>query len=342
MKKLLGIFAMVGALSLVGCGGDAEVCNGGADEDEDGQIDCDDADCVADPLCDVGGVCGDGLVDAGEDCDGANLAGQDCLTAGGGDGGTLACAADCTFDTTACTITNGNGIRFPGAEQCDDGNATAGDGCDAAGNLEDTTTVTVNANAAGLNNTTAAAATKSIFVPIAPVDGDGDGVDDTDWLLIVSTDRGTICDDILDMGGLGALLDFGGGPVFTGQLDGTFVFTNLGVPVGTLAAGTFTGDGGHLVTLGPDAYIAGSTSVDIGFVFNSGGIQNDTTYGSSGNGTFTVESFAFDGATGAGNLAAVSGNDVLMDTQFIGAGAGTISEPISIDINGAVSCAADF
>jgi cysteine-rich repeat protein len=289
----------------------------------------------------VGGVCGDGLVDAGEDCDGANLAGQDCLTAGAGDSGTLACAADCTFDTAGCTVTPGNGIRFPGVEQCDDGNATAGDGCDAAGVLEDLTTVTVNANAAGLNNTTAAAATKSVFVPVAPLDTDGDGVDDGDWLLVLSTDRGTICDDLLDMGGInGGLFDFAAGPIFSGQLAGTFVFTNLVVPLGTLATGTFTGVSPHFITGGS---VPGDTAVDVGYVFSAGGTaESDTTYGSSGVGTITIESFAFDGATGAGNLALVSGDDIVMGTQFLGAGAGAINEPISLDINGAVSCAADF
>jgi len=49
-------------------------------------------------------ACGDGVIDAGEACDGANLNGQDCntLTAGFVQGGTLACNPDCTFNTTDC------------------------------------------------------------------------------------------------------------------------------------------------------------------------------------------------------------------------------------------------
>ena len=48
-------------------------------------------------------ACGDGTADPGESCDGVDLAGADCSTAGAFAGGTLGCAADCTFDTSACT-----------------------------------------------------------------------------------------------------------------------------------------------------------------------------------------------------------------------------------------------
>ena len=49
-----------------------------------------------------GGICGDGIVDAGEQCDGTNLAGSTC-EAQGFDGGTLACGDNCTFNTDDCT-----------------------------------------------------------------------------------------------------------------------------------------------------------------------------------------------------------------------------------------------
>ena len=46
--------------------------------------------------------CGDGVIDAsGELCDGADLGGDTCTTLGFA-GGTLACAAACTFDTRGC------------------------------------------------------------------------------------------------------------------------------------------------------------------------------------------------------------------------------------------------
>jgi hypothetical protein len=51
------------------------------------------------------GVCGDDAVDAGEACDGDDLDGADCPAVSATFvGGTLACADDCTFDTSACEL----------------------------------------------------------------------------------------------------------------------------------------------------------------------------------------------------------------------------------------------
>ncbi|HEX4955473.1 MAG TPA: S8 family serine peptidase [Thermoanaerobaculia bacterium] len=56
--------------------------------------------------CTTGGggpVCGDGIIQAPEVCDGANLGGQTCVSQGFS-GGTLACAASClAFNTSGCT-----------------------------------------------------------------------------------------------------------------------------------------------------------------------------------------------------------------------------------------------
>jgi hypothetical protein len=78
--------------------------------------------------------CGDDVLDPGEQCDGANLAGYDCVTLGPDfTGGALACAPDCSFDTSACMIC-GNGV-IDGAELCD-GEDLGGLGCwDAGGGL---------------------------------------------------------------------------------------------------------------------------------------------------------------------------------------------------------------
>lgn len=66
--------------------------------------------------------CGDGAVDAGEDCDGVNLDGNDCTTIGGNyTGGTLTCNGDCTFNESQCTTTPptcGNGTLDTG-EECE-------------------------------------------------------------------------------------------------------------------------------------------------------------------------------------------------------------------------------
>lgn len=53
----------------------------------------------------IASICGNGIVEPGEDCDGANLNGKTCVTLGlGFIGGTLSCKVDCTFNTTACTL----------------------------------------------------------------------------------------------------------------------------------------------------------------------------------------------------------------------------------------------
>ncbi|MGD2116382.1 MAG: hypothetical protein PVG07_15110, partial [Acidobacteriota bacterium] len=60
---------------------------------------------VVDFECGGGGepVCGNGVIEAGEVCDGANLGGETCQSQGF-TGGTLACNASCTgFDTSGCT-----------------------------------------------------------------------------------------------------------------------------------------------------------------------------------------------------------------------------------------------
>ncbi|MFN7697543.1 MAG: hypothetical protein ACK5U8_06580, partial [Deltaproteobacteria bacterium] len=48
--------------------------------------------------------CGNGALDAGEACDGANLGGASCLSVSGGfSGGTLTCTPGCALDTSGCT-----------------------------------------------------------------------------------------------------------------------------------------------------------------------------------------------------------------------------------------------
>ena len=62
-------------------------------------------------------ACGNGILEAGEICDGNSLNGQSCATQGAGDG-VLACNPDCQgFDTSACF-------------RCGDGNIDAGEFCD--------------------------------------------------------------------------------------------------------------------------------------------------------------------------------------------------------------------
>ncbi len=83
---------------------------------------CDDGNQVpadgCDPDCIVRAVCGNGLPEGEEQCDDGNTT--------DGDG----CRADCTVETVC-----GNGIpEFP--EECDDGNSNGGDGCDPSCRVE--------------------------------------------------------------------------------------------------------------------------------------------------------------------------------------------------------------
>ncbi len=63
--------------------------------------------------------CGDGVVDVGEQCDGANLDDQSCATQGF-HGGLLACTGTCTFDLTGCQAEG----------YCGDGEIQEGEACE--------------------------------------------------------------------------------------------------------------------------------------------------------------------------------------------------------------------
>jgi hypothetical protein len=67
------------------------------------------------------GVCGDGVVNRGESCDGNDLSGLTCQDYGL-EGGTLGCNSQCGIDTSGCGVTN------PGV--CGDGEVNSGEDCD--------------------------------------------------------------------------------------------------------------------------------------------------------------------------------------------------------------------
>jgi hypothetical protein len=78
-------------------------------------------------------VCGDGVAQSGEQCDGGDFGGFDCVSLGFGPGLLFCDRPTCTFDTSSCSIPGacGNGVIDP-AEQCDGGDLQGFD-CEAFG-----------------------------------------------------------------------------------------------------------------------------------------------------------------------------------------------------------------
>lgn len=67
-------------------------------------------------------MCGDDVANFGEECDGADLNEVLCENVEGFVGGTIACADDCTFDTSMCLEAGCNGQVIDGEEVCDGDN----------------------------------------------------------------------------------------------------------------------------------------------------------------------------------------------------------------------------
>jgi len=90
--------------------------------------------CMLDPSgCGAPSTCGNGTVDAGEACDGADVGGATCAGAiGPGSTGTVTCSSECALDASGCSAPTSCGDgHLDAGEECDDGNTTNGDGCDA-------------------------------------------------------------------------------------------------------------------------------------------------------------------------------------------------------------------
>ncbi len=86
--------------------------------------------------CEDGGaqsVCGNGLAEPGEDCDGVDVRGLTCEDFGlAGPQTALACTSSCRFDTSGCSEPEcGNGLAEPG-EDCD-GSDLRGESCESLG-----------------------------------------------------------------------------------------------------------------------------------------------------------------------------------------------------------------
>jgi len=69
----------------------------------------------------VPSICGNGVLEHAETCDGSELQGETCATQGYA-GGTLGCTAECEYDVSLCEI----------SETCGDGVVDAGEACDGS------------------------------------------------------------------------------------------------------------------------------------------------------------------------------------------------------------------
>lgn len=118
-------------------------CDDSVDNDLDGLVDCADNDCASAAVCTA--VCGDRVIDPGEECDDGNsIDGDGCTAAcemeagpeticddradNDGDGLVDCMDPDC-LNVAFCLC--GNGV-VEGLEECDDGNNTDGDGCSSS------------------------------------------------------------------------------------------------------------------------------------------------------------------------------------------------------------------
>ncbi len=81
-----------------------ETCTDKQDNDGDGFLDCDDPDCIGIEACKiVKAECGNGLIEAGESCDGANVGSFTCAGVSlDFVAGSLKCDNACQFDTSGC------------------------------------------------------------------------------------------------------------------------------------------------------------------------------------------------------------------------------------------------
>jgi cysteine-rich repeat protein len=312
-------FACTGEPSVCSPNIESIACDDGLDNDGDGQTDCDDVvDCGDNDLCKEL-ICDDGIDDDGDgdiDCDDAECNGNDaCIELQCADGlddegdGLIDCAdGDCLFSPDCQEA--GDGFMTPdplnpnAAEQCDDGNFIAGDGClctaGAGCKMEAQSDVIVALANPDLNNQdTETAVFSAVFPFVLQFDLDNDDVVETNLLMAVTSDRATICQDMFnaafsangqDIGPLNTVAALGG------LIPGTEVVTFIQTSDVPLGVGAFQGAGQPpltkiLQTNGQAG--AGEVFTEIGFITldNAGNALSDTTFASDGAGLVNITAF---------------------------------------------------
>jgi len=171
--------------------------------------------------------CGNGAIDSGEECDGADLGGQDCAGLGYV-AGTLACGVDCLFDTSACSNSICGNDTAEGSEQCDGSDDAACPGlCIAAGEAGECSCE------ADSTCTNSDGSRDLVGRPRLKLSGLGDGSSGNEGLLV----KGEL---VLPAGADFSDIDLGGdGLLLTVQTEGGSSLAEVALPSGSyLGSGT--------------------------------------------------------------------------------------------------------
>lgn len=148
-------------------------------------------------------VCGNGMAQAAEACDGNDLRGATCTLFGRS--GTLSCASTCTFDFSSCTV---------GVTTCGDGAVQAAEACDGS-DLHGQTCETVGYGPGTLGCTSACGFDTSQCGP-APNCGGSTGIPCCQPKAEVCDGVSNDCNDAIDEGGV--CPDNGRGATFGGHV----------------------------------------------------------------------------------------------------------------------------
>jgi hypothetical protein len=147
--------------------------------------------------CTRAAACGNDIVESGELCDGSALGGASCTDVGF-DGGSLACATDCSaYDTSGCTLAAACGNDIVESEELCDGSALGGQSC--AGLGYDSGTLACAADCSGYDTSACTSADRGIKDQIVGIQEQlvqieggveklGESVDE------IATARSAICD----------------------------------------------------------------------------------------------------------------------------------------------------
>ncbi len=126
---MVSLFSALVLFPVAGCGDSGSGNGSNLDGGSDADVMISDSSTDGDVLED-GSICGNGVLEPPETCDGTDFGGMTCQELGY-EGGALSCTSECTLDTSGCGFLCGNGVIDEG-EDCD-GAAFGGVTCQSLG-----------------------------------------------------------------------------------------------------------------------------------------------------------------------------------------------------------------